>query len=100
MWVPSLMIANQGPIPTGLVFSSFMLSMTFGGILFSLLLPIFPGQAEGLCIFLHLTAAIAMFIPVISFDFWSILIAFLVLEAMVGMLNSLWIVTTSQDTTT
>ena len=34
-------------LPTGLVFSSFMLSMTFGGMLFSLLLPIFPGGAEG-----------------------------------------------------
>lgn len=89
MWVPSLMIANQGSIPTGLVFSAFMLSMTFGGMLFSILLPIFPGGGEGLCIFLYFVSAVAMAVPMlIKFEFWNILIAFLVLEAMVGMFNS------------
>jgi MFS family permease len=88
MWVPSLMIASSGPIPTGLVFSSFMLSMTFGGMLFSLILPIFPGEAEGLSIFLYLLSAISMIIPIYYFDFWSILGSFLLLEAMVGMFNS------------
>lgn len=89
MWVPSLIIANNGSIPTGLVFSAFMLSMTFGGMLFSLLLPIFPGEAEGLCILLYLLSALSMAIPIfVSFDFWTILSAFLVLEAMVGMFNS------------
>ena len=48
MWVPSLIKVNgTESLPTGLVFSSFMLAMTFGGMLFSLLLPIFPGGAEG-----------------------------------------------------
>eukprot|EP01035_Chromulina_nebulosa_P020887 gene20887-27075_t len=32
MWVPSLMAALDGPLPTGLVFSSLMLAMTIGGI--------------------------------------------------------------------
>ena len=48
MWVPSLIKVNgTTSLPTGLVFSSFMLAMTFGGMLFSLLLPVFPGGAEG-----------------------------------------------------
>ena len=88
MWVPSLMFANQGSIPTGLVFSAFMLSMTFGGMIFSLLLPIFPYESEGLSIFIYLLSAIAMFIPIYSFQFESILFSFIILEAMVGMFNS------------
>ena len=48
MWVPSLIKVNgTQSLPTGLVFSSFMLAMTFGGMLFGLLLPVFPGGAEG-----------------------------------------------------
>jgi hypothetical protein len=48
MWVPTLMDVNgSDPVPTGLVFCTFMLSMTFGGLLFSLLLPVFPGGVEG-----------------------------------------------------
>ena len=78
-----------------------------------LLLPIFPGEAEGLCIAVFAVAALAMtgtsgykvlnihtltenkFLgrlsypgPVLFFDFWTVLICFLVLEAMVGMFNS------------
>eukprot|EP01038_Epipyxis_sp_PR26KG_P004946 gene4946-6919_t len=93
MWVPSLLAVNQvdgvsSSLPTGLVFSSFMLAMTFGGMLFGLIVPIFPGGAEGLCVFVYITAALAMAVPVFFFDFWSILLSFLVLEAMVGMFNS------------
>ena len=88
MWVPSLILVNKGSLPTGLVFSSFMLSMSLGGMLFSLLLPVFPGGAEGLCTLIYLVAALAMLVPVYFFDFWSVFVAFLVLEAMVGMFNS------------
>jgi MFS family permease len=89
MWVPSLIRVNgKEVLPTGLVFSSFMLAMTFGGMLFSLLLPIFPGGAEGLTVFVYVTAALAMLVPVFKFEFWWVLGAFLVLEAMVGMFNS------------
>jgi hypothetical protein len=89
MWVPALILANGGnAIPTGLVFSAFMLSMTLGGILSSLLLPIFPKQSEGMSIFIYGVSALSMLIPMYSFQFSSILFAFLVLEAMVGMFNS------------
>lgn len=90
MWVPSLLAANgsSSSLPTGLVFSSFMLAMTLGGMLFGLLLPVFPGGAEGLCLFVYVTAAASMLIPCLVFDFWSILIAFLILESMLGMFNS------------
>jgi MFS family permease len=75
-------------LPTGLVFSSFMLAMTLGGMLFSLLLPYFPGGVEGLCVFVYITAAAAMCVPIFKWDFWWVYCAFLVLEAMVGMFNS------------
>ena len=93
MWVPSLLAANtasgtSSSLPTGLVFSAFMLAMTLGGMLFGLILPYFPGGAEGLCLFVYLTAAVSMLIPCFVFDFWSILIAFLILESMLGMFNS------------
>ncbi len=91
MWVPTLISVNPegyGSLPTGLVFSAFMLAMTIGGMLFAILLPIFPGGAEGLCVMVFIVAAGAMFTPIYYFDFWSMLYAFLVLEAMVGMFNS------------
>jgi MFS transporter, MFS domain-containing protein family, molybdate-anion transporter len=91
MWVPSLLVLKDavgGTIPTGLVFSAFMLSMSLGGMLFGLLLPVFPGGAEGLCVFVYLVAAASMAVPLVCFEFWYLIVAFLVLEAMVGMFNS------------
>lgn len=91
MWVPSLLAVSSsvgGSIPTGLVFSAFMLAMTLGGMLFGLLLPVFPGGAEGLCVLVYLVAALAMAVPLWHFEFWYVMVAFLVLEAMVGMFNS------------
>ena len=46
--------------------------MTFGGMLFGLLLPIFPGGAEGLCVFVYVVAAMEMLVPVFRFVFWSV----------------------------
>lgn len=88
MWVPSLLAVTEGSLPTGLVFSAFMLAMTLGGMIFGMVLPIFPGGAEWMCVFVYLVAAAAMMVPIFFFDFWSVLISFLVLEAMVGMFNS------------
>jgi MFS family permease len=93
MWVPSLILAyndidTKDSLPFGLIFSCFMLSMSTGGILFGILLPIFPSGAEGLTIFVYITAAISMIIPIIKFEFYYLLVSFLVLEAMVGMFNS------------
>lgn len=79
---------TEGSLPTGLVFSSFMLSMTIGGMLFGLLLPMFPGGASGLCLFVYIVSALTMAVPVLSFTFMPLLVSFLVLEAMVGMFNS------------
>lgn len=88
LWVPSLMTLHEGQLHTGLIFSTFMLAMTFGGMLFALVLPIFPGGAEGLCCMVFFLAAGAMAMPVYWFEFWPVLISFLVLECMVGMFNS------------
>lgn len=93
MWVPTMLrlCALKGTfLPTGLVFSSFMLSMSIGGMLAPLLLQhVFRGSAMLLCVAIYLTSAASMAVPIVAFeDFWAVFIAFLVLEAMVGMFNS------------
>lgn len=89
MWVPSMIdLMDGGALPTGLVFSAFMLSMTAGGMLFGLLLPIFPGGAVSLCALVFAVSAAAMAVPVFCFEFWWAFSAFLVLEGMLGMFNS------------
>lgn len=105
VWVPSLLTvvsldssnnnslsdffpATPDSIPVGLVFSAFMLAMTVGGMLFGLLLPLWPGGAEGLGVFIYMTSCMAMMVPIYTFEFWPLFCAFLVMEAMVGMFNS------------
>ena len=88
MWVPSLIAANNGPIPTGIIFSCFMLAMTIGGVVFSLILSRYNDATETLCVFVYVMSATAMLIPAFNFDFWPVFICFLVLEAMLGMFNS------------
>lgn len=89
MWVPTLLSlkGESDTLHTGLVFSSFMLAMTFGGMFFSLTLQFVP-SAEALCALVYVAAAAAMATPVFIYDFNTILVAFLVLEMMVGMFSS------------
>lgn len=120
MWVPVLIdiypayIAETASVassadaltvlPTGLVFSCFMLAMTLGGMLFSALLGAMVGSAAGageddvstetrclnrLCVGIYVVSAAAMAIPVLyPADFTVLMACFLVLEAMVGMFNA------------
>ena len=107
VWVPSLLTvvtldsdgnnssflgdflpATPDSIPVGLVFSAFMLAMTVGGMMFGLVLPFWPGGAEGLGVFIYMTSCIAMMVPIWTFEFWPLFCAFLVMESMVGMFNS------------
>jgi len=90
MWVPSMskVLGSFALLPTGLVFSCFMLSMTIGGMLFPIFLRYSPRGAEGLCEFVYFVAAASMLVPMLTFDFSWVFCSFLVLEAMVGMFNS------------
>jgi MFS family permease len=88
MWVPSLLSAGDGILPTGLIFSCFMISMTIGGIVFSLALSHLPVDAEFLCVIVYTISAASMLVPVFTFQFWPVFIAFIVLEGMLGMFNS------------
>jgi len=89
MWYKVMARTLEGEtVPAGLVMTAFMLAMSIGGMLFSILLPFFPGGAEGLSVFTYVTAAAAMAVPVVSFRFEHIFTAFLVLEITVGMFNS------------
>jgi MFS transporter, MFS domain-containing protein family, molybdate-anion transporter len=91
MWVPTLLELIQGvhdSLPTGLVFSAFMLSMSAGGMLFTLLNPVIPGGSKTICSAVYLLSALAMAVPISHFEFWIVFISFLLLESMLGMFNS------------
>jgi hypothetical protein len=91
MWVPTLLELIQGvhdSLPTGLVFSAFMLSMSAGGMLFTLLNPVIPGGSKTICSALYLLSTVAMAVPIYHFEFWIVFFSFLLLESMLGMFNS------------
>lgn len=77
-----------GTLPLGLIFSCFMLSMTLGGVLFSFLLTLFPKGVEVITLSVYLLSAVFMLIPIINFDFWYLLVSFLLLEGFLGVFNS------------
>jgi hypothetical protein len=90
MWVPSMLsvMGDRGSLPTGLVFASFMLAMSIGGLLFGLFLPLVLGGPEVLCAVVYLLSAVAMAVPVFQFSFWHVYFSFLALECLLGMFNS------------
>ena len=59
-----------------------------GGKCCSILLPVVPGGAKGLCVLVYVAAAAAMLVPIYYFDFWPIFLSFLVLETALGVFNS------------
>lgn len=91
MWVPTLLQLIEGvhdTLPTGLVFSAFMLSMSAGGLLYTLLHPIIPGGSTTICSLVYILSAMAMYAPIYHFEFWIVFTSFLILESMLGMFNS------------
>jgi hypothetical protein len=90
MWVPSMLelMPAGSSLPTGLVFACFMLSMTLGGMIFALVLPVFPGGCLSLTALVFAVSAASMTVPIYNFEFWWVFIAFLVLECMLGMFAS------------
>ena len=108
MWVPVLIsiypsngldpytaLPIPSPLPTGLIFSCFMLSMTLGGMIFSTLVSAcnaaFPNQRlhlEYLCILFYVLSALSMIIPIYYHSFTITFSSFLLLECVVGMFNA------------
>jgi len=84
MWVPTLLrVVPNGVLPTGIVFSCFMICITIGGILFKWMLSITSVERGSVMVFL--AAALAMLVPIYTTDYKAILGAFLVIEVVVGM---------------
>lgn len=90
MWVPSMLqlMPPGASLPTGLVFACFMLAMTLGGMIFALVLPVFPGGCLALTAAVFAVSAGAMAVPIYCFEFWWVFTSFLVLECMLGMFGS------------
>lgn len=84
MWVPTMFSVLKGShLPTGLVFSSLMACISLGGLLFASVLKVTSVQMGMVGIFL--VGAVALMIPVFNNDLVSVLAAFFVFEACVGM---------------
>ena len=107
MWVPRLidLYPHGGNLPTGLIFASFMVCITIGGVIYSALMgdgPATPlGRVEKLSLVCLLISAGAMTVPVVGAPtavvttlapalgtFGPTLAAFLVLEASIGCFNA------------
>eukprot|EP00903_Cladosiphon_okamuranus_P018949 g17426.t1 len=87
MWVPTLQGVLQGDVlPTGLIFSSFMVCITIGGVLFSIMLRKMSVELASALVFF--VAAASMALPAVTRDFYTVLGAFLVLETCVGAFYS------------
>ncbi|CAM9531165.1 unnamed protein product [Scytosiphon promiscuus] len=87
MWVPTLQgVLTDGVLPTGLIFSSFMVCITIGGVLFSIMLRKMTVELASALVFFVASASMAL--PAVSRDFHTVLGAFLVLETCVGAFYS------------
>lgn len=86
MWVPvmqGIVPGGRENLPTGLVFSCFMMCISLGGSISGLLNRF---NAESVAVGILLVAAVAMFVPVVvPSSFWFVFAAFLVFEVCVGM---------------
>mmetsp|Transcript_78913 Transcript_78913/g.210794 ORF Transcript_78913/g.210794 Transcript_78913/m.210794 type:complete len:454 (-) Transcript_78913:67-1428(-) len=84
IWVPALLaVVPSGNLPEGLVFSSFMVTVTAGGMLFSTLNSV--ARTEVILVVVYFSAAAAMAVPIFVSQFVHVLSAFLVIEMCVGM---------------
>jgi len=102
MWVPTLLnLSPPGGLPTGAVFSSFMMSITIGGLLFPLLESCMlkfttqKSQSESAATVIYALASLSMFAPALCLKsgklfggrncFELVLTSFVVMEACVGL---------------
>jgi len=94
MWVPTLLsLAPGSVVPTGVVFSSLMISITIGGMIFPLLERLLGGSVESTAAITYLIAALSMMVPAICLSssdghsacFEPVLASFIVVELGVGL---------------
>lgn len=84
MWVPTMLsILKDSPLPTGLVFSSFMVCITAGGLIFSIALRV--TTVEKCIIVILVLQMVALVIPVFFKSLVPVFASFLLYETGVGM---------------
>ncbi|KAK1948412.1 Molybdate-anion transporter [Phytophthora citrophthora] len=87
LWYPTLeAVVPNGDLPSGLVFSSFMLCIAIGGKLFDLV-DNSQLREEILLLLAAATSAITLLIPTVTTDHQCILCGFLVFEICVGLIS-------------
>ncbi|KAG6610013.1 Major Facilitator Superfamily (MFS) [Phytophthora cinnamomi] len=87
LWYPTLeSIVPDGVLPSGLVFSSFMLCIAIGGKLFDLIESSWLRE-ELLLVLTTVTSAVSLLTPTVTDDYQYILAGFLVFEVCVGVIS-------------
>jgi len=103
MWVPTLLSMDPpGGVPTGCVFSSLMIAITIGGILFPILhalvknhLSSIHNSSEVTATLIYMMASLSMAVPAFCLSsssdtgscFQMVLISFVIVETCVGLFN-------------
>jgi len=103
MWVPTLLSMDPpGGVPTGCVFSSLMIAITIGGILFPILhaavkncLSSIQSSSEVTATLIYTMASLSMAVPAFCLSsssyggdcFQKVLISFVIVEVCVGLFN-------------
>lgn len=103
MWVPTLLSMDPpGGVPTGCVFSSLMIAITIGGILFPILHAVVKGylssiqsSSEVTATLIYTMASLSMAVPAFCLSsssdigdcFQKVLISFVIVEVCVGLFN-------------
>eukprot|EP00644_Phytophthora_capsici_P005770 jgi/Phyca11/98082/e_gw1.2.714.1 len=87
LWYPTLeVVVPNGDLPSGLVFSSFMLCIAMGGKIFDLVNNS-QLRKEIVLLLAAATSAITLLIPTVTTDYQYILCGFLVFEVCVGVIS-------------
>jgi len=103
MWVPTMLTMNPpGGVPTGCVFSSLMMAITMGGILFPVLHALVGkhlskkhNSSEMTATLIYISAGVSMAVPAFCLSsssengscFQKVLISFVIVEMCVGLFN-------------
>eukprot|EP01111_Echinosteliopsis_oligospora_P000552 TRINITY_DN10609_c0_g1_i1.p1 TRINITY_DN10609_c0_g1~~TRINITY_DN10609_c0_g1_i1.p1 ORF type:complete len:450 (-),score=89.48 TRINITY_DN10609_c0_g1_i1:36-1385(-) len=85
MWTPALADENSEPLPFGLIFAAYMVSMMIGSSVFKILNLRAGLTSEVLARYIFGIAAVSLFLPVVLKNKQIILLSFFMFEMMCGM---------------
>jgi len=85
MWTPALQDDSSDPLPFGLIFASYMVSIMIGSTLFAIFVSNWRVEPEVLGKYIFLVAGISLFVPCLFTNKAVITVAFLMFELSCGL---------------